>query len=311
MTRAIDITVKLATGSILAALLSACGTVSERSGFFTPEDSAPQHYTIDIDSISNAEPRIEPPSPYGNPESYTVGARRYYPLKTNKGYRERGIASWYGTKFHGRRTSSGEPYDMFAMTAAHKTLPLPTYLEVTNLDNNRKVIVRVNDRGPFLPNRLLDLSYAAAVKLDLLKTGTAPVEIRAIDPVEYRQRLTQNSPESSDDLSADTAAIIRTESDNDMAAPPVMAAPSDGTSASADTAIYLQVAAFSDRRNAERLRQRLSTITATGIQIQTALKDNMNLYRVNLGPIPSSAEADRIASQIIAMGLGEPRRFMN
>ena len=124
----------------------------------------------------------EPLSRYGNPESYVVYGKTYHTLSSSKGYKERGAASWYGTKFHGKRTSSGEPYDLYAMTAAHKTLPLPTYVEVTNLKNGRTVIVKVNDRGPFHDDRLIDLSYAAAAKLDILPYGTGEVEVRAIDP---------------------------------------------------------------------------------------------------------------------------------
>ena len=310
MTRAGNIIAARAAGCTLLVLsVSACGTLSDRSGFFTPADSAPQNYNIDIASIADAKPRVEQPSAYGNPDYYTVGARRYYPLKSSKGYVERGTASWYGTKFHGRRTSSGEPYDMFAMTAAHKTLPLPTYLQVTNLENNRQVIVRVNDRGPFHSDRLIDLSYAAAVKLDMLKTGTIPVEIRAIDPLEYQQRLAQKSPPTQETVSTAPPAMDRELNGHNSTTanaglPPV---PADKT----DPAIYLQVAAFSDRQNAERLRQRLATVTTTGIQIQTAIMDDNYLYRVNLGPIPSDAEADRIVSQIITMGLGEPRRILN
>jgi rare lipoprotein A len=118
---------------------------------------------------------------YGNQSPYTVLGKTYTVMPSNKGYQERGIASWYGSKFHGRRTSSGEPYDMHLATAAHKRLPLPTYAEVTNLDNGRKMIVKINDRGPFHDDRVIDLSYAAAIKLGVDRTGTARVDVRAID----------------------------------------------------------------------------------------------------------------------------------
>ena len=129
---------------------------------------------IDYSSI-----KPEPLSRTGN-SPYTVYGVRYVPIHSAVGYREKGIASWYGKKFHGRRTSSGETYDMYAMTAAHKTLPLPTYVEVTNLKNNRKIIVKVNDRGPFIGKRIIDLSYAAAKELDLVGPGTGPVLVEAI-----------------------------------------------------------------------------------------------------------------------------------
>ena len=162
--------------------LSACSAIS----IITQEkDSGPPPGSVDISSVPDAVPKVEPKSKYGNPSSYVVLGKRYYVMNDSKGFVERGIASWYGKKFHGRRTSNGETYDMYAMTAAHKNLPLPTYVEVTNLKNRRRVIVRVNDRGPFHENRIIDLSYTAAAKLDIISTGTGWVEIRAIDPVTY------------------------------------------------------------------------------------------------------------------------------
>lgn len=138
--------------------------------------------SVDLASIPDAEPRPEPLAPYGNMDEYEVFGETYRTLATSRGYEAEGVASWYGREFHGRPTSSGEPYDMYAMTAAHKTLPLPTYLEVVNLENGRRVVVRVNDRGPFLHDRLLDLSYAAAWKLGVLGAGTARVSVRALEP---------------------------------------------------------------------------------------------------------------------------------
>jgi len=123
---------------------------------------------------------MEPLSRYGNHSPYEVEGRRYHVMATASGYSERGVASWYGRKFHGRKTSSGEPYDMYRYTAAHRTLPLPSYVEVTNLENGRSVMVRVNDRGPFRKNRLIDLSYMAAAKLGFVEQGTARVEVRAV-----------------------------------------------------------------------------------------------------------------------------------
>jgi rare lipoprotein A len=156
--------------SAITALASGCSSMSGRKG-------AP-----DLSNIPDAVPQVEPKSPYGNPESYVVFGRRYHTLDSSKGYVARGLASWYGPKFDGRRTSSGEPYDMYAMTAAHKTLPLPTYARVTNMENGRSAIVKVNDRGPFYGDRIIDLSYAAASKLGVVDNGTAMVEVRAINP---------------------------------------------------------------------------------------------------------------------------------
>lgn len=141
---------------------------------------------VDVHKVPNATPRHEPLSRIGNRPAYTVFQKRYRVLPSSHGFREKGPASWYGRKWHGRKTANGETYDMYAMTAAHKHLPLPTYLKVTNLQNGRHVVVRVNDRGPFHGKRIIDLSYTAAAKLDLLSPGTAWVEIEAINPTHYK-----------------------------------------------------------------------------------------------------------------------------
>lgn len=154
--------------------LSSCSHTSKNDG--------PPNYDIDVANIPNAVPKPEPLAKYGNIKSYVVFGKRYHTLNSSKNYNETGVASWYGTKFHARKTSSGEPYNMLGMTAAHKTLPLPTYVEVTNLKNDRKIIVKVNDRGPFESNRIIDLSYVAAKKLGMLGHGTANVRVRAINP---------------------------------------------------------------------------------------------------------------------------------
>lgn len=161
-----------------ALLLTACS----QPGTTAKGDGAPTHIPVNIANIPNAVPKPQIQSLYGNPDSYVVKGKRYYVLPTSKGYKKRGIASWYGTLFHGKLTSNRQPYNMFAMTAASKVLPLPTYVRVTNLSNHKSVIVEVNDRGPFVSNRIIDLSYAAAVKLDMIKHGTAKVEVVAIGP---------------------------------------------------------------------------------------------------------------------------------
>ncbi len=145
------------------------------------QDRAPSSVPYDLASLPDPVPRKEPPSRYGNPRSYTVRGRTYSVMPASDGYAEEGIASWYGQKFHGRRTSSGEPFDMFKLTAAHRSLPVPTYVRVTNLSNGRATIVRVNDRGPFHDNRIIDLSYAAAVKLGFHERGTARVRVETLD----------------------------------------------------------------------------------------------------------------------------------
>ena len=140
------------------------------------------------ESIADAVPRVEPPARQGNMAEYELGGRRYQVRESSYGYDERGVASWYGNEFHGRPTSSGEAYDMNLMTAAHRTLPIPSYVEVTNLANGRTAILRVNDRGPFHDpdRRIIDVSYAAAIKLGLVASGTAPVRVRAVEPWQRR-----------------------------------------------------------------------------------------------------------------------------
>ncbi len=174
----------------IAVILAGCTTPAPRPAPRAP--SEPTHVPIppptlpppkDIEAIPDAVPRPEPRSARGNPPFYNVLGKRYFVLATADGYHERGVASWYGPGFHEARTSNGEPYDMYAMTAAHKTLPLPTYVQVTNLKNGRSVVVRVNDRGPFKDSRIIDLSYTAAAKLDMLREGTTFVEVRALTPV--------------------------------------------------------------------------------------------------------------------------------
>ena len=161
--------------AIALLLLAACAGDKKDDSVDGPSD---RH--IKPADVSDAIPKSEPLARYGNHSPYTVLGKTYTVLPTSKGYHERGIASWYGSKFHGRRTSSGEPYDMYEATAAHKHLPLPTYAEVTNLDNGKKVIVKINDRGPFHEKRLIDMSYGAAVRLGMTGTGTARVDVRAI-----------------------------------------------------------------------------------------------------------------------------------
>jgi len=258
---------------ILAAALSACGTLPEMTRI-EPSDGPPRH-VVDLSSIPDAVPRVEPFSKYGNPDSYLVGYQRYYVLSNNAGYVERGVASWYGTKFHGKRTSSGEPYDMYAMTAAHKTLPLPTYARVTNLRNGRTVVVKINDRGPFKDNRLIDLSYAAAVKLGITAEGTGLVEVRALDP---------RNPEA-----------YRTPG-------PVTATPPAG-----NPNLYLQIGAFSSAENAERLRTRLGSVTRGNVRVVRAEIDRRTVYRVRIGPMAGVDEADRMSRELALLGLEDSR----
>ncbi len=159
---------------LLLITLASCGANKIKDG-------PPRSGSVSIPELpADAVPRPEPRSAYGNVPVYEVFGEWYTVMQTSDGYKERGVASWYGNKFHGRPTASREPYDMHAMTAAHKTLPIPTYVRVRNLSNNKSVIVRVNDRGPFVGNRIIDLSYSAALKLDMIRSGTSLVEVEAI-----------------------------------------------------------------------------------------------------------------------------------
>jgi rare lipoprotein A len=265
--------INLLTLVIVSAGLIACSTVS-----YERRDDAPAR-PRNVSNIPDAVPRVEPHSRYGNPDSYVVYGQRYYTLASGRGYRQQGQASWYGTKFHGRHTSSGEVYDMYGMTAAHKTLPLPSYVEVTNLENGRKVILRVNDRGPFHNGRIIDVSYAAAVKLDIIGNGTARVEVRAIDP---RPPTTSLEPAQT------------------IGPPPQ----------SIEAPLYLQVGAFQSRYNAERLRRDLEGQNIGAVRIVEAATGTGTFYKVQVGPLNGTREAERVARELMPLGIDAARSYV-
>jgi rare lipoprotein A len=235
-----------------------------------PERSTPPPAPADLLSIPDPVPKAEPRSARGNPVYYEVFGKRYYILATAEGYRERGVASWYGPDFHARPTSSGEPYDMYAMTAAHKTLPIPAYARVTNLSNGRSVVVRINDRGPFVANRIIDLSYTAAHKLDMTRAGTAFVEV---------QVLTPGSP-------TDAARAL---------VPPAPAALSGPV-------LYLQVGAFGAADNATKLAERLRTAGIAQVSV-SGPAGTPALYRVRVGPFNDVASFDKLAARVASLGV--------
>lgn len=271
----------------LLILLNGCSTNGYHKG-----DSAP-NVRVNVAAIPDPVPRHEPLSKYGNPATYVVHGKSYKTMKSSKGFAERGIASWYGTKFHGRRTSSGEDYNMYAMTAAHKTLPLPTYVEVTNLDNGRRVIVKVNDRGPFYEGRIIDLSYAAAIKLGINKKGTGRVEIRAIDPGQpTAHRVAKTVPA--------TPANPVSQSTKPSTTKP---APHVANSSDTTQNLYLQVGAFSSRLNAENLRTRLAQVAGNPIHIFPSADQGHPVYRVRIGPLANDQEAQLLASRLISQGI--------
>jgi len=276
--------------------------------------------TADLDRVSAEtaalqEEVAEAPPPAAverprQPASYVVRGKRYHVKPRSEGHVEQGLASWYGPRFHGRRTSSGERYDMYAMTAAHKTLPLPTYAEVVNLENGRSTVVKINDRGPFKDGRVVDLSYAAAKQLGVVQPGLAKVELRAIDPVRAPASIEAaptvaavTQPVAPEAAPAVAAAGPDTASTGAIAAPQLaQAAPALGTDPGA-AAVYLQVGAFGDRLNAEELRTRLVRQLAEQVHVRTADGSRAPLYKVHVGPLPSAAKAKGVSDQLASLGL--------
>lgn len=266
------------SGHLLA--LSLCAVLGGCGGFGV-KDSAPSGSIGRLPD--DAIPRNEPKGRYGNGPVYEVFGKRYSVMDSSAGYKERGVASWYGKKFHGELTSSREIYDMHAMTAAHKTLPLPTYVRVRNLRNNKTVVVRVNDRGPFVGNRIIDLSYSAALKLDIVRDGTGMVEVTAINfgQTDARRNVPQTNPGS-----------------QGTPAPSRDTAPSNS--------IFVQVGAFGSRDNAARRFSALNRGGITGAVIREDKTANPTLYRVRIGPIHGAVEYDKVVAQLARLGIEDP-----
>jgi len=269
--------------ALLAALtvcwLSGCATTPESS---TSPRPAPAQTTspppADLAAIPDAIPRVEPRSRYGNPASYEVFGQRYVLLPSADGYVQRGTASWYGPGFHEKRTSSGEPYDMYAMTAAHKTLPIPVYARVTHLGNGRSIVVRINDRGPFVGNRIIDLSYTAAWKLDMLRDGTAPVEVRVLSAAGVPQTASAPTPTPT---STDDSGMRR----------------------------FVQAGAFSARSNAEGLVARLNDTGINNVVVREtgASAASTPVFRVQIGPMASTIEVDDYLERLRLLGISDAR----
>jgi rare lipoprotein A len=246
-----------------------------------PGDNPP-----DIDKIDNAEPRLDPLHRFAN-NTYAVFGRSYTPMRAIAPFKQRGLASWYGRMFHGRKTSSGEIYDMYGMTAAHPTLPIPSYAKVTNLRNNRSVVVRINDRGPFHVGRIIDLSFTAAAKLGYIGSGSTQVEVELIQPTDF------------------PLYVRRTPAPEIAAAPPARAAVQPlSVISSAQAAgvaeagtVYVQIGSFSAQQNAESLRSRVA-------RELDWLKDFVEVlplegaFRVQIGPYRNRSEAALAAERI-------------
>lgn len=277
-----------------AAVLAGCGSVAPRSdapvvtkaekpavvtkkGGYYLDDGPGDNPPANLDAIADAQPKVEALHRFAN-RPYTVLGQTYTPDTSLKPYKETGVASWYGRRYHGQKTSVGEVYDMYAMTAAHRTLPVPSYARVTNLRNNKSVVVRVNDRGPFHSDRLIDLSYTAAYKLGVLAGGSTPVLVEAIDPADY-------------------SAVVYAAKNSDETAVAPVAAPLDASVPVAASGHYLQLGAFSVQENAEHFRGRLKielAQLADKLQIHSA----DGLFRVRAGPFQNLAEASQVATDI-------------
>ncbi|HSH07966.1 MAG TPA: septal ring lytic transglycosylase RlpA family protein [Burkholderiales bacterium] len=272
----------------LAAALAACGTAPPRDapstgtakggGGYYQDDGPGDSIPVNLAEVPDAVPRSEPLHRFAN-RPYEVFSRQYVPFTELRPFEQRGVASWYGRKFHGQKTSSGEPYDMYAMTAAHPTLPIPSYAQVTNLQNGRSVVVRINDRGPFLRDRVIDLSYAGAWKLGYVDAGHARVDVRAIVPGESR-----------------VIAVVQ---------PSAGALPSNGSgvapvsapAAVASGGLYLQLGAFSAQASAESMRERLQR-QLHWVSERIEILTSGALHKLQLGPYRSRDDAIGIADRI-------------
>lgn len=265
---------------LLAVLLAGCSSTPSSSRYSIAQDRAPSG-DFDVSGLDDAVPRYEPPRSAGNRSPYTVWGKQYTVMASNEGYVERGIASWYGEKFHGHKTSNGETFDMYTMSAAHKSLQIPSYARVTNLDNGRSVVVRVNDRGPFHGDRLIDLSYAAAKKLGYQHLGTARVEIAAITV----------RPDGSMTVAGEAAAGATASAGH---------APEAGANA-----LFVQLGSFSQRGPALMLAERAELLVSSAVRVREVTTAAGRFHRVQVGPFLDSGEAMRTRQQLADGGLGD------
>ena len=285
--------------AVAAAIsIAGCGTTPKapRSGGFYQDDGPPTQAPADIMATPDAVPRIEPFHPYAN-RPYSALGRSYAPATDDRPMVERGLASWYGRQFHGNRTSSGETYDMFAMSAAHPTMPLPSYARVRNLRTGSTVIVRVNDRGPFKDGRVIDLSYAAAMRLGIAALGTGEVEV---------ERITHSQIAAGSTSFAATAEIA-------PVAPPALpgvalSTVSESPASSGRSVWAVQLGAFEAAANAETLREQLANALATpqaddlpAAARSPRVERDGTLHRVLVGPLPNRAAAASLAARLAAL----------
>ena len=245
------------------------------------KDFAPDN-PPDVSNVADAVPVDIPYSRGGNRSTYEVWGKSYNVLPSHIGYKAEGIASWYGLKFHGHKTSNGEIYDIYKMSAAHKSLPIPSFAKVTNLDNGKSVVVRVNDRGPFHENRLIDLSYSAASRLNILKQGTGRVRVEAIDARNLAVKVKR------EDITPKIQA-----KDSEQPDPPVIGA-------------YLQVGSFSKESSALSVQSRLSAIDGVRVVIKKVRHDDSEFHRVLVGPLTDTLSIDSMMQNLESMGYSSP-----
>jgi rare lipoprotein A len=294
--------------SLLAILiLTACGTTPQRKvempgkpaaqttdGAYLAGDGPGTDAPANLDAIPDATIRNEPLHRYAN-RPYVALDKSYTPLTTVGEFKQRGTASWYGKKFHGQRTSSGEIYDMYAMTAAHPTLPIPSFARVTNLANQKSVVVRVNDRGPFLHERVIDLSYTAAYKLGIVNNGSAEVEVESLTPDAVITPIVIAEPVQSQPLETSAPPVAE-------AVPVIAPIVAETSPQASDGSVYLQLGAFKSQEGAEAyLAKMRSELSDTGKQFKLTNKDG--LVRVHVGPYASQDEA-RSSAESLAGKLG-------
>jgi len=269
---------------VLSGALASCG------GSGTKDDETGSVRIPDMPG--DAVPRPEPRSKHGNGRDlgngpqYEVLNNTYTVMPSSNDYQERGVASWYGSKFHGNLTSNREVYDMYGMTAAHKTLPLPTYVRVRNLRNDKVIVVRVNDRGPFVHNRIIDLSYSAALKLDMIRDGTSLVEITAI--------------------SFDQSGSSQSGGDRPTRVGTPSLPPATSAAIAESNRLFVQVGAFGGRENAAR---RLAMLSQSGIAnafIHEDTSTHPSLYRVRVGPVGGVNQYDRLVEELEGLGIKDP-----
>lgn len=247
----------------------------------------------DVSSVPDAEPRIEPQSRAGNRSTYEVWGKTYHVMPDATGYAKQGTASWYGEKFHGYATSNGEIYDMYKMSAAHRSLPLPTFARVTSLESGQSVIVRVNDRGPFHSDREIDLSYAAAARLGILDNGTGRVKVEAVDPERWLAERGRGAVGAAT-VAASTPAASPTPGEQTRSVPapeaapvsPPVSTPAAPSGNDTEGAIYLQIAALGSAEGAQQLQQRLENELPHGVRVMS----DANVHRVQVGPVGPAQE---------------------